>query len=292
MRQCIVDTHIEPITLAGHQLSLASDHAEDPFYLQTSPELAMKRMLAAGSGSIYAIVPVFRGGERGDQHNIEFTMLEWYEIGADLAQGIKTLGTLASLILGCESYTVRSYRDVFREHFAMDPIDDPLQELAGLVEKVDPSLAASLAHDRDALLDVLMSYHVQPSLGQEVPTIIKNYPLTQAALARTSDDDPQCAARFELFYRGVELANGYDELRDAEILVQRTDEINQKRAELGQSMIAPPTSLVDAMREGLPACAGVAMGVDRLMMVSSSGKDEPNKVLSIAEVMPLTLDRV
>ena len=292
MRQCIVDTYIDPITVSGKQLSLAEANASEAFYLQTSPELAMKRLLAAGSGSIYAIAPVFRGGESGDQHNIEFTMLEWYEVGADLQGGIETLGSIAKTVLGHDRYEVRTYRDLFQEHLSIDPIDEPIRTLCRLASQVDDSLAQSLGEDRDALLDVLMSHLVQPHLGLGMPMVVKNYPLTQAALARRCEDDPQCAARFELFYLGVELANGYDELRDPDVLVQRTNQTNQKRAELGRLQIPMPHSLIDAMRDGLPACAGVAMGVDRLMMVCSGDGGTPSKVSSISDVMPMTMGQV
>jgi lysyl-tRNA synthetase class 2 len=136
------------------------------------------------------------------------------------------------------------------------------------------------------MLDVLMSERLQPLMGFEVPLIIRDYPISQAALARQSEDDPQCALRFELFYRGVELANGYDELRDADVLLRRSESVNAKRAAYGRTAIPIPMALIDAMQSGLPACAGVAMGVDRLLMVRMA------ELLPISQTMPLTTDQV
>ena len=288
MRQCIADTHIEPISIPADVVIEKSDvgRSDETFYLQTSPELAMKRMLAAGSGSIYAIVPVFRRAEIGQHHNVEFTMLEWYEVGADADSGIATLGKVAKAILDTDRYDVQSYRTLFQNQLAIDPIDSPLSKLSELVSAVDSALALSLANDRDGMLDVLMSHRIQPKLGLQVPTIIRDYPATQAALAKASEEDPQCALRFELFYRGIELANGYDELRDADVLIRRCDLINEQRRLLGYPSIPVPTDLVSAMRDGLPQCAGVAMGVDRLMMACSA------ELFSISQTMPMTVDQV
>lgn len=284
MRQCIADTHIEPVKVPGVSVTHRQD--DGPYFLQTSPELAMKRMLAAGSGSIYAIVPVFRGGEIGDHHNVEFTMIEWYDVGADIDAEIRLLGELAKQVLGVEQYQVRTYRDLFRQALSFDPMDASLATIRQHVCQVDASLAATIDHNRDDMLDVLMSHRLQPTLGLDCPLILRDYPITQAALARPSADDPDTAMRFELFYRGIELANGYDELRDAGVLVQRADVINGQRAALGRMPVPVATSLVDAMRHGLPACSGVAMGLDRLLISRST---DP---LTIADTHPMTIDWV
>jgi lysyl-tRNA synthetase class 2 len=294
MRQCIADTHIEPIIIKGSAVtgrSAAKDttakiNRDADFFLQTSPELAMKRMLSAGAGSIYAIVPVFRSGEIGDHHNVEFTMLEWYDVGSDATAGINLLSGLAKRILAVQCCEVKTYRELFQQHLSIDPIESPLEKLCQLVDSIDRSLAKSMASDRDGLLDVLMSQKLQPSLGHNAPVIIRDYPISQAALARASIDDPKCALRFELFYRGVELANGYDELRDADVLVERCASIASDRAALGRPALPLPTDLIDAMRTGLPPCSGVAMGVDRLLLVRSG------ELQSISETMPMTLSQV
>jgi lysyl-tRNA synthetase class 2 len=284
MRQCIADTHIEPIKVPG--LSVTHRQEAGEFFLQTSPELAMKRMLAAGSGSIYAIVPVFRGGEIGDQHNVEFTMIEWYDVGAEIDAEICLLGELAMQVLGAETYQVRTYRDLFRQTLSFDPMEASLATIRQHVCQIDASLASTIDHSRDAMLEVLMSHLLQPSLGLDDPLILRDYPITQAALARPSVDDPNTAMRFELFYRGIELANGYDELRDADVFVQRTNVVNRQRESLDRMPIPVATTLVEAMRQGLPACSGVAMGLDRVLI---SRCPDP---LTISQTDPMTIDQV
>jgi lysyl-tRNA synthetase class 2 len=227
---------------------------------------------------------VFRAGELGDHHNPEFTMLEWYEVGGNLESEVKLLGTLAAQTLRRDGYTVTTYRQLFVDAFAFDPLEVDLAVLRKQVATVDESLASSLGDDRDRLLDVLLSERIQPMLGLDQPTIVRNYPLSQAALARVSDDDPQCAARFELLADGVEIANGYDELRDCDVLSERFRRANELRVQSGRKPLGPhEQAWVRAISEELPACAGVALGVDRLLMVRTGSK-------AVAEVMPLTIE--
>ncbi len=280
-RDCVIDAYIDPIEVDSIQLKI-SEALPEKLFLQTSPELAMKRMLAAGAPSIYSIGPVFRSGESGDHHNVEFTMLEWYDVGADFESCIKTLGELATQVLQSDNYDVLNYRDVFRDSLGFDPIAESTKNLADRVARIDDRLAASICDDRDGMLDVLLSHLIQPTLGRVRPLIIKNYPLSQAALARPSVDDSNCAARFELIVNGVELANGYDELLDADILVQRAQKTNEVRVVGGREPLVVESSLVEAMRSGMPACAGVAMGVDRLLMVRSGEQ-------SLRRVMPFSV---
>ncbi len=190
----------------------------------------MKRMLAVGAPSIYSIGPVFRADERGPHHNVEFTMLEWYDVGSTIDQEIKLLGELAMTMLDRSGYETQTYRQLFQQRLGFDPIDISLPELCEQLRQLlnDAPLADRLATDRDALLEILMSQSIQPHLGHASPLIVKDYPLSQAALARQAAD-PQCAARFELFVDGIELANGYDELLDAEIFQQRRITNNAQR---------------------------------------------------------------
>jgi len=286
-RDCVVDAYIDPITIALDQFGLPLDDSlDDPTgerYLQTSPELAMKRMLAAGSPSIYSLGPVFRRGERGQWHNPEFTMLEWYQVGADLNQGVDLLGTLVSQVLGQEGYQRCTYRDLFRQSIGIDPIDGTLADLQAVVGALDANLCDRAAEDRDLLLDIILSERIQSSLGHQRPQLVTDYPLSQAALAKTSVDDPMCAARFELFASGVEIANGYDELLDPEVLLVRARENNRKRTAQSKRPLKIETSLVRAMRDGVPPSAGVALGVDRLLMVRVGAE-------SIDQVIPLPFE--
>ena len=281
-RDCVVDAYIDPIVVESAQFQLGSD-LQTHYYLQPSPESAMKRMLAAGAPSIYSLGPVFRAGERGPWHNVEFTMLEWYELDRDIDEGIDLLGELAVAVLDREGFDVRTYRQIFVDSLGFDPLDVGLMDLQQSVAQLDADLSKSIAEDRDSLLDVLLSQIIQPTLGLKRPVIVKNYPLSQAALARQAVDDAECAARFELFVDGVEIANGYDELRDADVLLRRAQVSNQKRASSGRRRLSVETSLVEAMRIGLPPCNGVALGVDRLLMIRTGEK-------SMAKVMPFLVE--
>lgn len=282
---CVVDAYLDPVSVDASQLQVGSLDLPPKMLLQTSPESSMKRMLAAGAPSIYSIGPVFRGGEHGPLHNAEFTMLEWYEVGGDLNSGIQLLGTLAVQMLGTATFNVQSYRDIFLEILDVDPFASSLERLREVGRPQDQSLLDSLGRDRDAILDVLLSTRVQPQLDSDQPIIIKDYPLSQAALARQSSDDARCAGRFELFASGIELANGYDELTDAEVFLARAGEHNRKRALAGRPELLEKSKLYDAMREpGIPPCAGVALGVDRLLMVRVGAT-------TIDQVIPLPLHR-
>ncbi|TWU15395.1 EF-P lysine aminoacylase EpmA [Allorhodopirellula heiligendammensis] len=284
-RDCVVDAYLDPIVIPGTELGMPQSTSESTppqYYLQTSAESAMKRLLAQGAPSIFAISPVFRRGEVGVRHNVEFTMLEWYEVGGDATSAIELLGNLAALIFETSRFDTVSYRDAFTEHLSIDPIEAPIEQVSKLVGGIDAELAISIGSDRDSLLDVLLSHFVEPQLGKAVPTILTRYPVTQAALARPCEDDPRFAHRFELFYRGIELANGYDELLDADELVRRYQLNNEIRCQTGRQPLAVDTTLVAAMRRGLPACSGVAVGVDRLQMLLSGAR-------SIDEVIPLPI---
>ncbi|WDQ19465.1 EF-P lysine aminoacylase EpmA [Rhodopirellula sp. P2] len=267
-RDCVVDAFLDPIEVDGAQVGLVGG-SDSPatFYLQTSPESAMKRMLAEGAPSIYAITPVFRKGETGSRHNVEFSMLEWYEVGGDAASAIELLGCLAVETLNTRPYRTITYREAFQQHLGFDPIEIAVRDLQDQVAQMDATLARSIGLDRDALLDVLLSERIEPELANDTPTILTRYPVTQAALAKPCQDDPQCAERFELFYRGVELANGYDELLDADELRKRYELSNQIRVAHGRQALTVETTLLQAMRRGLPPCSGVALGVDRLLML-------------------------
>jgi lysyl-tRNA synthetase class 2 len=281
-RDCVVDAYIDPIVVESSQFQLGLE-LPPQFFLQSSPESAMKRMLAAGAPSIYSLGPVFRAGERGELHNVEFTMLEWYQLDADINAGIELLGDLAVTVLRRDGFDVCTYRQVFREALGFDPIDVGLKVIQEHAARIDFNLVNSIGDDRDSLLDALLSQVIQPTLGVNRPLIVKNYPLSQAALARQAADDAQCAARFELFVDGIELANGYDELRDAEVLRERAQVSNEKRVSSGRRSLSVETSLMEAMRAGLPPCNGVALGVDRLLMIRTGEK-------LIANVMPFLVE--
>lgn len=270
---CVVDAFIDPIRVDPCELRLGGGVGSPRLFLQSSPELAMKQMLADGAPSIYSIGPVFRAAESGPWHRTEFTMLEWYEVGGDERSAVEMLSELASSTLHGLPVDVCTYRELFVRRLGFDPIEAPLSELARHVAAISPQLAGRLRDDRDGMLDVMLSERLQPEMGSERPLIVSGYPLSQAALAKGSAADPQTACRFELFYRGVELANGYDELLDPDEVARRSAENDRRRVSTGRAALRAGSTLIEAMRKGLPPCAGVALGVDRLQMVKSERAD-------------------
>lgn len=246
-------------------------------FLQTSPEFAMKRLLAAGCPSIYQIGKAFRDGEQGRFHNLEFTMLEWYRVGFDHFQLIGELSALLEPLLNADHSVSLSYLDVFNDHLNINPHTITTEALLAIArQQLDFS---SQGLSRDDLLDLLFSHCIQPAL--QTLCFVYDYPATQAALARSAIDDQghAIAQRFECFYKGVEIANGYNELLDADEYCQRHGQDSRRRSELNKPAMAIDEAFVAAMRYGLPICAGVAVGLDRLQMLIS-GQESIAQVLS------------
>jgi lysyl-tRNA synthetase class 2 len=240
-------------------------------YLQTSPEFAMKRLLAAGSGDIYQICRVYRDGELGRWHQPEFTMLEWYRVGWDDFALMDEVGALLTEVLEREDArpaTVRmSYLEAFERFVGVDPGAGP-DALAAALE--GRGLAVPATTDQRILLDFALSAAVAPALPRSTLTFIYDFPADQAALARTKPTRPAVAARFEAFFDGIELANGFAELTDAAEQRRRFEAEHAERLAAGHE--APPLdeALLAALEHGLPECAGVAVGVDRLVAAAAS----------------------
>lgn len=252
-----------------------------PRFLHTSPEYAMKRLLAAGYPDIYFLGKVFRDGEAGRRHQPEFTMAEWYRHGFGLSEIMHDaeqfiLRTLDQLMLQTDAIRV-SYRDAMQQALGHDPYTthtDELAELAG----ADDSLRHALGDDRDAWLDLLMATRVAPGFPNDRLTTVFHYPASQAALARLGED-ASVAERFEIFLGDVELANGYVELTDADEQRRRFTEDLEKRAQRGAATRPVDELLLAALEAGLPDCAGVAVGFDRLVMLNA-GCDDIRDVLT------------
>ena len=249
-------------------------------WLQSSPEYHMKRLLAAGAGSIYQVSRVFRDGERGRRHNPEFSMVEWYRPGWDDDQLMDEVAALVQGVLDTPEPERIPYRQLLRQHAGLDPMT---VDMAGLREACYP--LAGDRHlvdglDRDSCLDLIMSFQVEPALGHERPVFVTRYPASQASLARTRlDDGHQVAHRFELYVRGIELCNGYWELTDAGEQRRRFEADNVRRRELGKPEMPVDERLLAALEAGLPHCAGVALGLDRLLMLKC-GVDDISQVLA------------
>lgn len=237
-----------------------------PLYLMTSPEYHMKRLLAAGSGAIYQLCKVFRNEEAGKRHNPEFTMLEWYRPYFDMYRLINEVDDLLQEILDCEPAESFSYQFVFQTYVGLDPLS---ATKAQLVEKARKhGFQCDDDENRDTLLQFLFSEIVEANIGKERPTAVYHFPSTQAALAQVSSEDHRVAERFELYYKGLELANGFHELDDAKEQIRRFNADNVER----EKMCLPPQALdirfLASLEAGIPNCSGVALGVDRLVMIA------------------------
>ena len=277
------------------------------FYLHTSPEFPMKRLLAAGVGSIYQICKVFRDGESGRWHNPEFTMLEWYRVGFDHHRLMDETGELVTHLLmpsmSLDAPERLSYREAFRRHAELDPHTAAAGDFAIVAKAHNIGVPFELLTQNDlaAWRDLLLTHVVGPMLGQGRLTFIYDYPASQASLARTQPGDPPVAARFELYLNGIELANGFHELADAD--EQRTRFERQQHDRKNRGLPAAPMDerLLAAMcrdaqvsreagcrerplAQGLPDCAGVALGFDRLVMLACGAK-------SVQEVMAFPIER-
>ncbi|WMC09923.1 elongation factor P--(R)-beta-lysine ligase [Oceanimonas pelagia] len=248
-------------------------------YLQTSPEFHMKRLLAAGSGPIYQICKSYRNEESGRLHNPEFTMLEWYRPGFDHHRLMDEMAELLQGVLDCNEPERISYAAAFEQTLGVCPLTASLAELrnAGRGLGADDLLARE--DDRDTLLQLLFALGVEPRIGQQVPCFVYDFPASQAALARISPADARVAERFEVYYKGIELANGFHELSDAAEQRTRFDQDNVLRRARGLTEKPVDEYLLAALAAGLPDCAGVALGIDRLIMLAL-GADSLERVIA------------
>jgi lysyl-tRNA synthetase class 2 len=262
-------------TVTDEHLHSFSTQFQSPFashtqtlYLQTSPEFAMKRLLCAGSGAIYQICKSFRNEEAGRFHNPEFTMLEWYRPGFDHHQLMAEMDELMQLILNCETAEKITYQKAFEQYLGCDPITASLSEIKSVAITQGYQDLAENEQNKDTLLMLLFSQKVEPNIGLTRPCFVYDFPASQAALAKISHIDPNVAERFELYFKGIELANGFHELDDANEQLARFEADNSKRQQQGLSEMPIDQNLIEALKHGLPACAGVAMGIDRLVMLA------------------------
>lgn len=279
----VVDVYLDPVVVDSAALALPTLQLPNHLYLQTSPEFLMKRLLAAGAEAIYQIGPAFRGGERGPLHNPEFTMLEWYRAGDTAGDAIDFVDEFSQQLLGTSPSLRVTYQRAFLETVNIDPLAAELHELREVASS-RVCEAVGLSCDRDGWLSAIFAFVVQPAISAERSCIVTHFPASQAALACQSQNDPRTAERFEWFVDGIELGNGYEELLDAEELLRRSNANNRQRVSEGREALPLDSRLIAAMQHGLPKCAGVAVGFDRLTMVRYGLKD-------INQALPFPIER-
>ena len=260
-----------------------------PLYLATSPEYAMKRLLAAGVGDIYQIAHVVRAGERSRLHNPEFTLIEWYRIGFTLDALMSEVDLLARELLGAAAASRSSERITYQEAFLrglrLDPLTADIAELERAANRHGFVAEGAEAHrERDVLLDFLMGAVIGPALGRGSLTFVHSYPASQAALAELDPRDARLALRFELYAEGIELANGFRELASGAEQRARFEHDRRERARARLPVPAVDERLIAALEAGLPACSGVALGFDRLLMIALGARH-------IDEVLAFPIER-
>jgi lysyl-tRNA synthetase class 2 len=273
--EVIPELHIEPMRLERGE------------YLQASPELHMKRLLAAGAKAIFQVTRSFRAGERGALHNPEFTIVEWYRTGDDMQTGMDLLDHLMQTLMGTPPAARTTYAEAFERTLATSPQTASAQQLAECAATYGVAVPPGMPqNDRDEWLNLLLTARVEPQLGRDRPEIIYHYPASQSSLAKLVQlpDGSEVAERFELYFRGVELANGFHELGDAAELRKRFEGVIAARVVDPRPTLPIPERLLAALEHGLPDCTGVALGFDRLAMLAVGAK-------SVHEVVAFPLER-
>ena len=276
-------SHFAPIDIHIDVMEVLLEGKERGF-LHTSPEYAMKRLLAQGLGDIYQMSHVFRAKEIGPLHNPEFTMVEWYRVGFTFHEMIKETLNFIDLFLPGLVVNNHSYHSLLKEYANIDYLNIEKKELAAKTRQLITHLPEDAAEwDQDTLLNCLMSFVVEPHLGKNGLSVVEAFPASQAALSKTaiSDNGEKIAMRFEVYFQGIELANGYHELSCAKEQRHRLVHANQERIKRGKNPLPIDENLVTALEKGLPDCCGVAVGFDRLMML----RQKTNK---LAYILPFS----
>ena len=259
-------------------LSVIDSKGNKQGYLQTSPEYAMKELLSSGSGDIFQLSKMFRADEKSEIHSSEFTMLEWYRIGFDHLKLIDEVSEFIQQIVGIKEIKIVSYRDIFIKSLSIDPFKVSFESLKEESELLLGELPENLVFDN--YLTLLFSEKIETNFDKNQITIVKNFPASQASLAKTrSLNGITTADRFEVYLGGMELANGFNELTDAPQQRERFEQDNKVRKKLGSQEIEIDDSFINALKKGLPNCAGVALGIDRLLMLKLGKKNITEVIL-------------
>jgi len=261
----ITDPEIESITASYHRAGKIQD-----VFLQTSPEFAMKRLLAAGIGDCYQMSRVFRNDEIGRYHNPEFSLLEWYRVGFDDKKLMQEIDLFLQEVFQSKAADYIDYKSLFLKYLQLDPLNCSFEE----VEKCAfaKTSLASVLDSKAAYLQLLFCEKIEPEIGTETPCFVTDFPAAQASLARINSQDESLSCRFEIYFQGVELGNGFYELKDADEQYARFVQDNLQREKAGMRQLAIDHRFIAALSSGLPDCAGVAIGLDRLMMIALKAK--------------------
>ena len=281
----VTDVYLDALTCQYNFLADSPAVQSTELFLQTSPEFHMKRLLASGYGCIFQISKAFRHEESGKNHNPEFTILEWYRIGFDQFELMSEVADLLQVVLDSNKALFTSYQDIFIETVAVDPLITTFDQLVGVLNRHDKAADWLIEmNDADLLLQFIFTEMIEPTIGIHQPQFIYDFPIAQASLAKRSTDDPRVAQRFECYYRGIELVNGFNELTDAIEQVLRFEEDNVKRSAQGLPVKPIDRNFIAALNHGLPQCSGVALGIDRLVMLVLDIKN-------ISEVQSFSIER-
>ncbi|MBA6350443.1 elongation factor P--(R)-beta-lysine ligase [Colwellia sp. BRX10-6] len=265
----VTDPYLDAFSTQYNYLDNSDINQSQQLYLQTSPEFHMKRLLASGYGCIFQICKAFRHEDSGRYHNPEFTLLEWYRIGFDQHDLMAEVDELLSTVVKTPKSEKISYQNLFIKFVSIDPLTATFNQLYEVIElqgKAADWLYES--DDCDLLLQFIFSEIIEKNIGLSRPCFVYNFPIAQASLAKECVEDNRVAQRFECYFKGVELANGFNELTDADIQITRFEQDNSKRQQLGLVTKNIDENFIKALQSGLPQCAGVALGIDRLMMIA------------------------
>lgn len=270
-----VDVHIDLIRAYGN--------SSKTYYLHSSPEYGMKRLLAEGIGDIYQLAHVFRDNEYSMKHNPEFMMAEWYRVNLPFASMIEESIAFVRQFIGDLPYSKISYREAFKKYAGIDYLKASEDDLLHYLDERGINPYQNIEEEgKDALLNIILGVVIEPQLGKDEISVLQYFPVSQAALAQVKKrGEEEVAERFEIFYKGLELANGYHELTNAEEQLERLVITNNTRERLGKDTLPIDDAFIKALEEkGLPDCCGVSIGFDRLMMLRHQKDD-------IADVIPI-----
>lgn len=277
----LVDVHVEPFSLCDATLPMPNNTG----YLQTSPEFAMKRLLLSGVAAIYQIAHAFRKSDRGDWHNVEFSMLEYYRIGDGYNEGILLLAEFIETVLNCQKTIKMPFTEPFFAETHICPHSAICPEFLAFAQSKSIEFPKSYVNgSKDDWIDLIFSECVQPKLGFSHPVILYDFPCGLPQLAKTRETPVGAVTeRFELYVKGVELANGYNELLDSDVLLKRIRRTNKKRIQIGKEPFREESRLLSAMEHGIPPCSGTALGLDRLLMILVGSEQ-------ISDVIPFPIE--